>query len=71
MSRAVPEVAPSRRETNAAFRRQLHKVYGWYTGGFFVFVVLLAMAEQLGLARSAIGLIFLLATVRCTPASAS
>ena len=53
----------SNKEANAAFKKQLNKVYGWYTGGFFVFIVLLAIAEQLGLSRAAIGIVFLLATV--------
>ena len=53
----------SNKEANAAFKKQLNKVYAWYTGGFFVFVVLLAIAEQLGLSRAAIGIVFLLATV--------
>jgi cation/acetate symporter len=53
----------SNREANAAFKKQLNRVYAWYTGGFFVFVAMLAMAERLGLSRAAIGLIFLLATV--------
>ena len=48
---------------NAAFKKQLNKVYGWYTGGFFVFIVVLALLEQMGLPANWIGLIFLLATV--------
>ena len=48
---------------NAAFRAQLTKVYTWYTGGFVAFVVVLAIAEQMGLSRGAIGIVFLLATV--------
>ena len=50
-------------DANRAFKKQLNKVYGWYTGGFVVFVLLLAIFEQMGLSRGAIGLIFLLATV--------
>ena len=53
----------SNKEANAAFKRGLNKIYGWYTGGFIVFVILLAIAEQMGLSRGAIGLIFLLSTV--------
>ena len=53
----------SSREANAAFKKQLNKVYGWYTGGFFAFIVVLAIAEQMGLSRGAIGIVFLLATV--------
>jgi cation/acetate symporter len=48
---------------NAAFKKQLNKVYGWYTGGFLIFVVLLAIAEQMGLSRGAIGMVFLAATI--------
>ncbi|MDP3083398.1 MAG: sodium:solute symporter family protein [Rubrivivax sp.] len=48
---------------NAAFRAQLNKVYIWYTGGFLFFVIALAIAEQMGLSRGAIGIVFLLATV--------
>ena len=46
-----------------AFERQLHRVYGWYTGGFIVFIVVLAILEQFGMPRQWIGLTFLLATV--------
>lgn len=48
---------------NKAFKQNLNKVYKWYTGGFLVFVVALAILEQLGLPRNWIGLIFLLATI--------
>jgi len=48
---------------NKAFKQQLNKVYTWYTGGFFIFVVALAILEQLGLSREWIGFIFLLATI--------
>ncbi|MBK9363919.1 MAG: cation acetate symporter [Rubrivivax sp.] len=48
---------------NRAFKQQLNKVYGWYTGGFVAFVVVLAVLEQMGLPRNWIGFIFLLATV--------
>jgi cation/acetate symporter len=53
----------SNKDANKAFKSQLTKVYTWYTGGFLVFVVLLAIAEQMGLSRAAIGIVFLLATV--------
>ena len=49
--------------TNAAFKKSLNKVYTWYTGGFIVFVIALAIAEQMGLSRAWIGYIFLAATV--------
>jgi cation/acetate symporter len=48
---------------NRAFKAQLNKVYAWYTGGFIAFVIVLAILEQMGLPRSWIGFIFLLATV--------
>jgi cation/acetate symporter len=53
----------SSKDANTAFKKQLNKVYGWYTGGFLAFVVVLAIAESLGLSRGAIGIVFLLATV--------
>jgi cation/acetate symporter len=50
-------------QSNAAFKKQLNKVYGWYTGGFLIFVIVLAILEQFGLPRNWIGLIFLMATI--------
>ncbi len=58
-----PETGVSNKEANAAFKKGLNKVYGWYTGGFLAFVIVLAIAEQMGLSRAAIGIVFLLATV--------
>ncbi len=49
--------------SKAAFKQNLNKVYTWYTGGFLVFVVVLAVLEQMGLSRQWIGFIFLLATI--------
>jgi len=49
--------------STASFKSQLNKVYGWYTGGFMAFVIVLAILEQMGLPRNYIGFIFLLATV--------
>jgi cation/acetate symporter len=46
-----------------AFKAQLNKVYGWYTGGFIAFVLALAVLEQVGMPRSWIGFTFLIATV--------
>ena len=46
-----------------SFNNQLKKVYTWYTGGFIAFVIVLAIAEQMGLPRNWIGYTFLLATV--------
>ncbi len=50
-------------QSGSDFKKQLNKVYTWYTGGFLAFVVVLAIAEQMGLPRNWIGFIFLLATV--------
>jgi cation/acetate symporter len=47
----------------AAFTRELNQVYKWYAGGFLVFVLALAVLEQIGMSRQWIGLIFLLATI--------
>jgi cation/acetate symporter len=55
--------APSAAAVNRAFKAQLNRVYGWYTGGFISFVLVLAVLEVLGLPRRWIGLIFLVATV--------
>jgi len=49
--------------SNADFKKKLNKVYAWYTGGFAVFVIILAILEQMGLPRAMIGYIFLGATV--------
>ncbi len=49
----------SQREFNA----QLRWVYVFYTGGFAAFVVALAILEQLGMPRSTMGYVFLLATI--------
>ncbi|MEY4119638.1 MAG: hypothetical protein RLZZ472_28, partial [Pseudomonadota bacterium] len=49
--------------SNAAFKKQLNKVYAWYVGGFILFVAILGIAEQMGLTRNYIGYAFLAATV--------
>ena len=49
--------------SHQAFRTQLKKAYSWYAGGFILFVVLLAIAEQMGMSRTWIGYWFLFATV--------
>src|SRR5918994_1503798 len=48
---------------NRAFFKQLKKYYGVYTGGFIAFVILLAIAEQMGMSRQWIGYWFLFATI--------
>jgi cation/acetate symporter len=47
----------------AAFKKNLNKVYTWYTGGFLVFLLALAVLEQMGMSKQWIGMAFLLATV--------
>jgi len=45
------------------FKQQLKKYYALYTGGFLAFIILLAIAEQMGLPRKYIGYTFLVATI--------
>jgi cation/acetate symporter len=49
--------------SNRAFFNQLRKYYTWYTGGFVVFLIGLAIAEQMGLPKVWIGYVFLFATI--------
>jgi len=61
---ALPSDSPSPKAAyNRAFKRQLNRVYRWYTLGFLLFVVVLAGLEQIGLPRDWIGFIFLIATI--------
>ncbi len=55
--------------SNRAFFNQLKKYYTYYTGGFLVFLVVLAILEQLGLPRNWIGYVFLFATIARTRGS--
>jgi cation/acetate symporter len=55
--------AGASRADHRAFKAQLNKVYGFYTGGFIAFIIVLGILEQLGLPKNWIGFIFLLATV--------
>jgi cation/acetate symporter len=52
-----------RASSQNAFKSQLNKVYAWYTGGFFAFIIVLGILEQMGLPKNWIGYIFLFATV--------
>ena len=45
------------------FIDNLPKVYGLYTGGFLLFVVLMAVLEQLGVASDTIGILFVAFTI--------
>jgi len=49
--------------SQSTFNRQLKKYYTFYTGGFIVFLLALAVAEQMGLSRAWIGYWFLFATI--------
>src|SRR5215203_942829 len=49
--------------SHSSFNSQLKKYYTWYTGGFIVFLLALAVAEQLGMSREWIGYCFLFATI--------
>ncbi|MBL8473129.1 MAG: cation acetate symporter [Rhodocyclaceae bacterium] len=46
-----------------AFRRRLRTVYGWYAGGFALFVLMLALAERVGMPHKWIGYVFMFATI--------
>jgi cation/acetate symporter len=48
---------------NRSFFNQLRKYYAVYTGGFIAFVIVLAIAEQMGMSRQWIGYWFLFATI--------
>jgi len=54
---------PSTREEKAAFRRRLDRIYLWYTAGFILFALMLALFEQMGMPKRWIGVTFLLSTV--------
>ena len=49
--------------SNRAFFNQLKKYYTFYTGGFVVFLIVLAILEKMGLPRVWIGYVFLFATI--------
>ena len=45
------------------FVDNLPKIYGTYTGGFLVFIILMAIAEQAGMTAKTIGILFVAFTV--------
>ena len=49
--------------SHRAFFSQLKKYYIFYTGGFLIFLAILAVAEQMGMSRKYIGYSFLFATI--------
>jgi cation/acetate symporter len=60
----------SQKIKNKIFFRSLSRYYGFYTGGFITFVILLAIAEQMGMPNAWIGYIFIAATLACMQVSA-
>ena len=48
---------------STAFSRQLRRYYGWYTGGFAFFILLLSVGEYLGMSQRSIGHLFLMFTI--------
>ena len=46
-----------------SFIQNLPKIYGLYTGGFLVFIALMAVLEQMGMQADTIGILFVLFTV--------
>lgn len=52
----------SRKNSHKIFFLSLSRYYGFYTGGFIGFVILLAIAEQMGMPNAWIGYIFIAAT---------
>jgi len=45
------------------FIDNLPKIYGTYTGGFLIFIILMAIAEQAGMTKETIGILFVAFTV--------
>ena len=45
------------------FIQNLPRIYGLYTGGFIVFILLMAILEQSGVSKEAIGIMFVACTV--------
>ena len=45
------------------FIDNLPRIYGTYTGGFLVFIILMAIAEQAGMTAKTIGILFVAFTV--------
>merc|ERR1719411_977559 len=45
------------------FMKKLHKIYGWYAGGFFIFVAFLGLLELAGVHSQVIGYLFVMFTI--------
>ncbi|WP_127523593.1 sodium:solute symporter family protein [Mesorhizobium sp. Z1-4] len=48
---------------NGSFIQNLGRVYGLYTGGFLVFILLMAILEQMGVSAATIGILFVAFTI--------
>ena len=48
---------------NGSFIQNLGRVYGIYTGAFVVFILLMAILEQLGVSAATIGILFVAFTI--------
>ena len=55
--------SPTREDSSGDFVANLGKIYGYYTGGFFAFVLLLAVLEQIGVPNYIIGYLFVFLTL--------
>jgi cation/acetate symporter len=49
--------------SKGTFIDNLPKIYGMYTGGFIIFIILMALLEQVGVSAEAIGILFVAFTV--------
>lgn len=58
-----PAATGADRLDDPGFKRQLNKVFLWYTLAFLLFVAVLALLEQAGASREWIGFSFLIATI--------
>ena len=45
------------------FIDNLPRIYGFYTGGFMIFIILMAVLEQFGVSADTIGILFVAFTV--------
>jgi cation/acetate symporter len=50
-------------KTESGFLENLPKVYGIYTGGFILFIALMAILEQMGVSAATIGILFVAFTI--------
>ena len=50
-------------EKDSSFIKNLPKIYGMYTGGFVLFILIMAVLEQLGVPANVIGIMFVAFTI--------